>query len=115
MISGFVANPSNYPSKPCPPTIKQCLKSVNLVKVLSTLTVYKASSLVGNIRSALAPTVLLCSFNLLTIGIIKAAVLPEPVLAQATTSLPYNKWGIAFLYIGVGTLNPLDFTALYTG
>lgn len=72
----------------------------------------KANSLVGRIISALVPTILECSLSLLIKGIRKAAVLPEPVLEHAITSLPYIILGIALLWIGVGTLYPLALIAL---
>jgi len=56
-----------------------------------------ANSLVGNIISALQPTVDECSLSLLTNGITKAAVFPEPVFEAATKSLPSIIIGIHFL------------------
>lgn len=38
--------------------------------------------------NALTPMILECYFSLFNIGIINAAVLPLPVLEQATTSVP---------------------------
>ncbi len=64
---------------------------------LSTFAVCRANSLVGKMSKARAPTILACYFSLFTRGIRNAAVLPLPVLEQATISLPSNKRGMAFL------------------
>lgn len=112
ITSGFDANDSNYPIIWCPPSIRVWLRSVNLVNCFNTDEVCKANSLVGRIISALVPTILECSLSLLIKGIRKAAVLPEPVLEHAITSLPYIILGIALLWIGVGTLYPLALIAL---
>ncbi len=71
---------------------------MNFMNYLKTEWVYKANSLVGQINKALAPTILEWDCNLFIIGIKKDAVLPDPVLEHATTSLPSNIWGIAFLF-----------------
>ena len=55
---------------------------------LVNLSVCRASSLVGDMIRALAPCLAMCVFSRSNIGIRKAAVLPLPVLAIATTSLP---------------------------
>lgn len=47
-ISGLQANDSNCPSNPCPPMIRDTTRSVCLMNCLSTLLVYRASSLVGD-------------------------------------------------------------------
>ena len=78
--------------------------SVYFVKNLSCYAVCIANSLDGDTIKALIPTTFECSFNILIKGIKNAAVLPLPVLLQATTSLPSIIKGITFLYIGVGTL-----------
>ena len=96
MISGFVARLSNCPSKPCPPTIKEWVKSVNRVNSFRAWTVCIASSLVGTIIKALDPTMFEWDFSLFTNGIRKAPVLPDPVLEQATISDPSKIKGMAF-------------------
>lgn len=49
----------------------------------------------GTMIKALTPMILECYFNLFNIGIMKAAVLPLPVLEHATTSVPDNIYGMA--------------------
>ena len=72
---------------------------------LVNLNVWRANSLVGDIISARGPLLLpdLFSFSCkrCNIGNKKAAVLPLPVLAMATTSLPNNISGIAYLNFGI--------------
>lgn len=46
------------------------------------------------------------SNNFCTRGMAKAAVLPEPVRALASTSFPSRDRGIAFSWIGVGCVQP---------
>jgi hypothetical protein len=50
--------------------------------------VYKAISLVGDRMTHLAPTTLEWALSFSTAGMIKAPVLPEPVLAIAMTLKP---------------------------
>ena len=114
-MSGLAAKDSNCPSMLSPPTTRANFRSVYLVKNLSWVAVYSASSLLGETIKALIPTTLECSFRLLMSGIRKAAVFPLPVLLQATTSLPSMISGITFLQIGVGTLQPFALIALQTG
>ena len=45
----------------------------------------------------------------------KAAVLPVPVWAQPKRSLPLSKTGIAFSWIGVGSVYPSAFRARRMG
>ena len=71
-----------------------------------------ANSLVGSIINDLIPTILEWASSLLIKGIIKAAVLPLPVLEHAIMSLPSKILGIVFLYMGVGTLYPIVLIAL---
>jgi len=54
----------------------------------NTLWIYNANSLVGEIITALVPTILECILSLFNNGIMNAAVLPLPVLLLTTTSLP---------------------------
>src|SRR5260370_39497476 len=63
-----------------------------------------ASSRVGTSTSAAIPGVLsLSSFSIT--GIRNASVLPVPVCAVASTSLPSNACGIAAAWTGVGVVN----------
>ena len=65
---------------------------------LVNLNVWRANSLVGDIMSArgpLEPDLFSFSCKRCNMGSKKAAVLPLPVLAMATTSLPSNISGIA--------------------
>lgn len=47
------------------------------------------------------------SNNFCTSGMAKAAVLPEPVRALASTSFPSRDRGMAFSWIGVGCVQPI--------
>ena len=76
--------------------------------------VYKAISRVGERITHLAPTILEWDRSFSTTGMMKAPVLPEPVLAIAMTLKPCRSAGIAFLYIGVGILYPFVLMALST-
>mmetsp|Transcript_97766 Transcript_97766/g.273645 ORF Transcript_97766/g.273645 Transcript_97766/m.273645 type:complete len:287 (-) Transcript_97766:149-1009(-) len=102
--SGLLARCSNCASMACPPTNKQHLKSVNLLSSLKNFAVCIANSLVGDKATARIPTATLCFCRRSMTGIRKAAVLPEPVRAIATTSWPSRMVGIVFLWIGVGML-----------
>ena len=98
-MSGLAAKLSNYPSKPCPPTIIEYCMSVNLHNPFKTDAIYRANSLVGRRINPLIPTTVLWVYNLFIIGIKKAAVLPDPVFEHATMSRPAKIYGIAyFLY-----------------
>lgn len=88
MISGFEAKDSNCPSTPWPPTNRVYMRSVNFIKSFITYAVWIANSLEGTIIKQRVPTTILCFWSLLIIGITKAAVLPLPVLEQATKSRP---------------------------
>mmetsp|Transcript_125267 Transcript_125267/g.354532 ORF Transcript_125267/g.354532 Transcript_125267/m.354532 type:complete len:236 (-) Transcript_125267:140-847(-) len=48
-------------------------------------------------------------------GIKKASVLPLPVFAAASTSLPLRRWGIAFAWISVSVSKFCSFSAFFTG
>lgn len=87
------------------PKKKEIMKNFNfrwklLVKEEFTsfvnLSVCNANSLVGDKTKARAPVLAECVFNFSNIGIKKAAVLPLPVLAMATTSFPSNSSGIVW-------------------
>mmetsp|Transcript_12808 Transcript_12808/g.36889 ORF Transcript_12808/g.36889 Transcript_12808/m.36889 type:complete len:248 (+) Transcript_12808:942-1685(+) len=103
-MSGLFAKCSNCASMACPPTSKQHRKSLNLLNCLKNLAVCMANSRVGDKATARNPTATLCRCSRSMIGIRKAAVLPEPVRAMATTSWPSKIVGIVFLWIGVGVL-----------
>ena len=64
------------------------------MNVFSTEAICRANSLVGNTIKALCPTTLECALSLFTKGITNAAVFPEPVREQATTSLPSKTCGL---------------------
>ena len=87
-----------------PPSITAILKSKYFPNCLANLNVCSANSLVGDMMSALGPFVvallllfwLALSSRRWNMGNKKAAVLPLPVLAIATKSLPNNISGIVF-------------------
>jgi hypothetical protein len=99
-------------SRLSPPTSKMVLRSVPRPKSLTTLRVCRASSRDGDIMIPLAPTLAECAFSFWIIGMTKAAVFPDPVLAMPTTSCPSSMRGTALRWIGVGTLNPFCAIAL---
>ena len=53
--------------------------------------------------------------KLMASGIQKAAVFPVPVCAEPRISFPFNAGGIAFAWIGVGSVMPLSANADTTG
>mmetsp|Transcript_6853 Transcript_6853/g.27943 ORF Transcript_6853/g.27943 Transcript_6853/m.27943 type:complete len:283 (+) Transcript_6853:532-1380(+) len=71
---------------------------------LSILNDCCASSFVGESSSALGPPASSSlDASLVTIGSKNASVLPDPVGATASSSLPSNRMGIACLWMGVGS------------
>lgn len=69
-----------------------------------------ASSRVGERTTARAPTRVLCAWRRSTSGMRKAAVLPEPVRAMATTSFPVRATGSVLRCTGVGCWYPANET-----
>ena len=69
----------------------------------NTLMVERTNSLVGLIIRAPSPSIgpHFFRYSVSNTGIKKAKVLPEPVLAAPSTSLPFSAKGIAFIWIGV--------------
>ncbi len=95
-----------------PPTRRTVRRSVPLPNSFTTFKVCKASSREGEKTTARAPTRALCARRRSIMGMTKAAVFPEPVLAMPTTSFLSRINGIAFRWIGVGTENPFRVIAL---
>ena len=74
-----------------------------------------ANYLVGvTISARMYPTAAAWKY-LCIIGSTKAAVLPEPVIELATTSLPDKMTGMAIIWIGVGFTYPTSLTAFSKG
>lgn len=94
---------ANCFSMESPPSTQQNRSPVNRPSSLANLRVWRASSRVGERMRARAPEARE-AFSRSKRGMRKAAVLPEPVLAIATTSRPSSSSGTVFLWIGVGTL-----------
>mmetsp|Transcript_28501 Transcript_28501/g.71749 ORF Transcript_28501/g.71749 Transcript_28501/m.71749 type:complete len:223 (+) Transcript_28501:2091-2759(+) len=95
--SGLRASRSNWSSIESPPTSRQS-SSCGFKKwpsSLANLSVCTASSRVGDSTIARTPTVDVCARSFSSMGTRKAAVLPEPVRAIATTSRPVSSSGIA--------------------
>ena len=102
--SGLRESSSNCSSIASPPTSSPN-RSGGATKCESSranLCVCSASSRVGESTTARTPTVVECAFSRSKSGSRKAAVLPEPVRAIATTSSPAKMCGIARRWIGVG-------------
>ena len=87
----------------CPPYTVAVLIPKNLPNLYSSSDTCIASSLVGTITTASTPDFPLSLFN---IGSPNAAVLPVPVCACPTISLPAKITGIACSCIGLGSLKP---------
>mmetsp|Transcript_11075 Transcript_11075/g.36759 ORF Transcript_11075/g.36759 Transcript_11075/m.36759 type:complete len:232 (+) Transcript_11075:160-855(+) len=88
IASGFAANSANWSSIESPPTSRQ-KRSLGVTKCDSStqnLCVCSASSRVGDSTAARTPTVVEWPRSRSNMGRRKAAVLPEPVRAMATTS-----------------------------
>lgn len=95
-MSGLRASTSNCESTESPPT-RSAMPSAGVTKCDSSrqnLCVCSASSRVGESTSPRSPTTVECAPSFSSMGIAKAAVLPEPVRAMATTSRPANINGI---------------------
>lgn len=85
-----------------PPITKHTYSLVNLLSFSNSSWIWMANSLVGvTINALMYPTAAAWKY-LWMIGNTKAAVLPEPVIELATTSLPDNMTGMASCWIGVG-------------
>lgn len=75
---------------------------MNLPSSLVNLRVWRAKSRVGErMRALTAPWGRLC-LRRWSMGMRKAAVLPEPVRAMATTSEPERMRGMVLRWMGVG-------------
>lgn len=96
MTSGHVCMAENCESIESPPSTRIVFSSIKRPRSLMNLYVCTANSRVGDRIKARAPFVgsRRCSFS--NIGIRKQAVLPEPVLAMATTSRPSKINGMVF-------------------
>ena len=87
-----------------PPRTQAILSPVNLSSSLQKRTLCMANYLVGLNTRALAPLLADLALSFSNMGMRKAAVFPDPVLAMATTSLPSMMRGTVFRWMGVGTL-----------
>ena len=96
IISGLDVMEPNCSSRLSPPTSRTDFRSVPLPNSLTTLSVWMASSLEGDKISPLAPMEAEWVLRRSIMGITKAAVFPEPVLAMPTTSFRSRIRGIAF-------------------
>jgi hypothetical protein len=100
------------------PTIRQKRISVWAASFVPTSKHWAANSLVGTRTRHLVATAF-CPrsrySNRSSIGMINAAVFPEPVTAPPTTSLPKSATGIVATWIGVGLLKPTVVRALRIG
>jgi hypothetical protein len=99
-------------SRLSPPTSRIVLRSVPRPNSLTTLSVCNASSREGDMIIPRAPTLAECALSFWIMGMTKAAVFPEPVLAIPTTSCPSSMSGTALRWMGVGILNPFCVMAL---
>mmetsp|Transcript_782 Transcript_782/g.3032 ORF Transcript_782/g.3032 Transcript_782/m.3032 type:complete len:291 (-) Transcript_782:83-955(-) len=103
--SGLSASWANCSCMESPPMSSAARRSVYLPKSSANLKVCMVSSRVGDKMSALGPAPeVSCAPRRFRTGSMNAAVFPEPVLLIATTSCPAFASGIAFLWIGVGSL-----------
>jgi hypothetical protein len=94
---------------PTPPKIAAALIGVCTARSFRSSRIWAASSRVGVSTSArVVPRGL--SISWCRIGSRNAAVLPLPVVAEASTSRPASAGGIASVWIGVGRVKPSSFT-----
>jgi hypothetical protein len=104
ITSGLVASALNCSSMLSPPTTPVMRRSVNLASPRRKRSVCSASSRVGDSTTPREPMRAECALRRSTSGIRNAAVLPLPVRAMATTSLPDSATGSALRWMGVGSL-----------
>ena len=97
MTSTPLSSASSCTSMPCPPYIETARTSVYFANLRISSVICTASSLVGATISPCMPPPAFMSWS---IDIEYAAVLPVPVCACPTTSLPVSRTGIAASCIG---------------
>lgn len=95
-MSGFVCIAENCELIGSPPNTSDAFRSRNLPISLMNLNVCTANSRVGDRTMARAPLLGSRRFSFSNSGIKKQAVLPDPVLAMATTSRPSRISGIVW-------------------
>ena len=92
-----------------PPKTAAAERGVWTVSAFACSSICAASSRVGvRMRARVTPRFL--PIRWLRIGSRKAAVLPLPVMAQASTSRPSMAGGMASAWIGVGRVKPISRT-----
>ena len=98
-----------------PPMIRPADISCLFANLAKQSKVCIASSRVGLMTTAPGPSILdhRNRHNLSTIGIKNASVLPDPVVAAPSTSLPRSATGIALRWISVGTAKPADASPVF--
>ena len=103
MTSTPLSSASSCTSMPCPPYIETARTSVYFANLRISSVICTASSLVGATISPWMPPPAFMSWS---IDIEYAAVLPVPVCACPTTSLPVSSTGIAASCIGNVSAKP---------